>query len=112
MPFIPRTSPPRLSSILLPWGDDMDNAADGWRRFAQTGSIYDYLTYKTQQNAAREDVYANCNNGSGAAPGQGGEADRILTILTPDLGSYRPRPGAACRMKSPMFSATGLFLLL
>ena len=53
-------------------GDGMDNAVDGWRRFAQTGSIYDYLTYKTQQNAAREDVYANCNNGSGAAPGQGG----------------------------------------
>lgn len=25
-----------------------------------------------------------------------GEADRILTILTPDLGSYRPRPGAVC----------------
>ena len=29
-----------------------------WRRFAQTGSIYDYLTYKNQQNTAREDVYA------------------------------------------------------
>ena len=31
-----------------------------------------------------------------------GEADRILTILTPDLGDHiRPRPGAVMRMKKP-----------
>ena len=28
----------------------MTDAAGDWLRFAQTGSIYDYLTYKTNQS--------------------------------------------------------------
>lgn len=60
-------------------------SANGWDRFLQTGSIYDYLNYKAQCSL-REDQDADCDNRSGPAPGQGGEADQILTILTPDLG--------------------------
>ena len=38
-----------------------------------------------------------------------GEADRILTILTPDLGVISASARGSLRMKSPLFSATGLF---
>ena len=38
-----------------------------------------------------------------------GEADRILTILTPDLGIISASARGSLRMKSPLFSATGLF---
>lgn len=41
-----------------------------------------------------------------------GEADRILTILTPDLGVVSASARGSLRMKSALFSATGLFLLL
>ena len=66
-----------VRTVLLPGcgtqpADMMPATADDWRRFAQTGSIYDYLTYKNQQNTAREDVYAGGNNGPCAAAGQGG----------------------------------------
>lgn len=50
----------------------MTNTAGDWLRFAQTGSIYDYLTYKTNQSAAQEDAYADSDNGTCAAAGQGG----------------------------------------
>lgn len=38
-----------------------------------------------------------------------GEADRILTILTPDLGVVSASARGSLRMKSALFSATGLF---
>ena len=38
-----------------------------------------------------------------------GEADRILTILTPDLGVISASARGSLRMKSALFSATGLF---
>ena len=38
-----------------------------------------------------------------------GEADRIITILTPDLGVISASARGSLRMKSPLFSATGLF---
>ena len=69
---IPPTSPRPLCYTVAMGVNGMDKTADDWRRFAQTGSIYDYLTYKNQQNTAREDVYAGGNNGPCAAAGQGG----------------------------------------
>ena len=69
---IPPTSPRPLCYTVAMGVNSMDKTADDWRRFAQTGSIYDYLTYKNQQNTAREDVYAGGNNGPCAAAGQGG----------------------------------------
>ena len=38
-----------------------------------------------------------------------GEADRIITILTPDLGVISASARGSLRMKSALFSATGLF---
>ena len=106
---IPPTSPHPLCYTVAMGVNGMDKTADDWRRFAQTGSIYDYLTYKNQQNTAREDVYAGGNNGPCAAAGQGGRGNRILTILTPDLGVVSASARGSLRMKSALFSATGLF---
>ena len=50
----------------------MTDAAGGWLRFAQSGSVYDYLAYKLQQNAAQEGMYADGNDRTCAASGQGG----------------------------------------
>lgn len=38
-----------------------------------------------------------------------GEADRILTILTPDLGVISASAKGSMRLKNKLFSATGLF---
>ena len=38
-----------------------------------------------------------------------GEADRIITILTPELGVVSASARGSLRMKSALFSATGLF---
>ena len=41
----------------------MTDPAGDWRRFTQSGSIYDYLAYKLQQNAAQEGMYADGTTG-------------------------------------------------
>ena len=38
-----------------------------------------------------------------------GEADRVLSILTPDLGVISAIAKGSLRLKSKLFSATGLF---
>ena len=69
---IPPTSP-RPLCYTVPMGvTGMTDAAGGWLRFTQSGSIYDYLAYKLQQNAAQEGMYADGNDRTCAASGQGG----------------------------------------
>ena len=55
--------------------DQWDYGIQEWELFARTGSIYDYLSYKTRQ--AREpgrkgDSDADRNDRTGTSPGQGG----------------------------------------
>ena len=55
----------------------MGGADDPWKLFAETGSIYDYLDYKTHQRAADalpgKDTYAtDGNDGACATASQGG----------------------------------------
>ena len=95
---IPPTSPRPLCYTVAMGVNGMDKTADDWRRFAQTGSIYDYLTY--MQVATTGLVLRQVKVG---------EADRILTILTPDLGVVSASARGSLRMKSALFSATGLF---
>ena len=57
--------------------DQWEYDVQQWELFARTGSVYDYLSYKTRQ--AREpgkkgDTDADRNNRTGASPGQGGRS--------------------------------------
>ena len=55
---------------------DSDSIRDGcWAQFVQTGSVYDYLDYKSKQAEAvakEGDVHAACHKRPGSPAGQGG----------------------------------------
>ena len=106
---IPPTSPRPLCYTVAMGVNGMDKTADDWRRFAQTGSIYDYLTYKNQQTQHGRTYMQVATTGLVLRQVKVGEADRILTILTPDLGVVSASARGSLRMKSALFSATGLF---
>lgn len=55
--------------------DPSDYATHEWAVFAQTGSIYDYLSYKTRQSRApggKGESDADRNDRPGSSPGQSG----------------------------------------
>lgn len=55
--------------------DQSDYGIHEWALFAQTGSIYDYLSYKTRQTRKPEgkgESDADRDDRAGAPPGQGG----------------------------------------
>ena len=55
--------------------DQWDCGIQEWELFAQTGSIYDYLSYKTRQArkpGGKGDSDADRNDRAGAPPGQSG----------------------------------------
>ena len=51
-----------------------DHAAGPWAQFAKTGSVYDYLNFKAQQNLLeKEDQHhADRDRRAGPAAGEGG----------------------------------------
>lgn len=103
---IPPTSP-RPLCYTVPMGvTGMTDAAGGWLHFAQSGSIYDYLAYKLQRRRA---CMQTATTGLVLRQVKVGEADRIITILTPELGVVSASARGSLRMKSALFSATGLF---
>ena len=88
-----------------------EHGAAEWAQFAQTGSVYDYLNYKLQQARDKEGRAPMQISTSGLVLRQVkvGEADQILTILTPDRGVLSASARGSLRLKSKLFSGCGLF---
>lgn len=55
-------------SVPVPPGERFDEESC-WQRFAASGSVYDYLDYKTQME---KNSYADSDDGLGAARSEGG----------------------------------------